>query len=261
MVRPQGVADDIGALESTTCGNNSWGVRRITELNAAIDCFNAKTTPGIYTILILDGGWPANLSTTAINNSTPGVSLVIEGNGSTIDWNGDLFPGTRPFLIEADTTVTINDLFISNGNVVGAERGGAIRNLGNLTINRSTIAGSRAENSGGGISNLGVMEINDSTIFANQIQGGSTGVSGGGINNEGSLTIRNSTISGNTSSNDGGGISSSGTLNLDSVTVTANSAAGAVDGPEGAGLYLIGFSGSATIRNSILAGNLGADGL
>ncbi len=258
VARPQDLADDIGALESTACGNDSWGVSRITELNAAIECFNAKTTPGIYTISILDGGWPANLSTTAIDNSTPGVSLVIEGNGSTIDWNGDLFPGTRPFLIEADTTVTINDLFISNGNVLGSERGGAIRNLGNLTINRSTIAGSRAENSGGGISNLGVMEINDSTIFANQIQGGSAGVSGGGIDNEGSLTIRNSTISGNTSSNDGGGISSSGTLNLDSVTVTANSAAGAVDGAEGAGLLLIGFS-TATIRNSILAGNSGAE--
>ena len=258
VARPQDLADDIGALESTICGNDSWGVRRITELNAAIECFNVKTAPGIYTISILDGGWPANLSTTAINNSTPGVSLVIEGNGSTIDRNGDLFPGTRPFLIEADTTVTINDLFISNGDVRGTERGGAIRNLGNLTINRSTIAGSRAENSGGGISNLGVLEINDSTIFANQIQGGSAGVSGGGINSEGSLTIRNSTISGNTSSNDGGGISSSGTLTLDSVTVTANSAAGAAAGSEGAGLQLIGFS-TATIQNSILAGNLGAE--
>ncbi len=258
VARPQDLADDIGALESTACGNDSWGVSRMTELNAAVECFNAKTTPDIYTISILDGGWPASLSTTAIDNSTPGVSLVIEGNGSTIDWNGDLFPGTRPFLIETDTTVTINDLFISNGNVLGTERGGAIRNLGNLTINRSTIAGSRAEYDGGGISNHGVMVINDSTVFANTIEGGSEPVSGGGIYNEGSLTISNSTISGNTSSNDGGGIGNIGTLDLDSVTVTANSAQGAVGGGAGAGVFT-GASGTLTTRNSILAGNLDAE--
>ena len=258
VARPQGAADDIGAFESTACGEDSWGVSRITELNAAIACFNAKTNPGIYTITILDGGFPANLSTTAIDNSNAGVSLVIEGQGATVDWNGDLFPGVRPFLIEADTTVTINDFTIAGGKVLGAEKGGGIRNLGNLTINRSTVIGNIAESNGGGISNLGVLVINDSTIALNQIQGGSGNASGGGINNEGNLTINNSTISGNTSTDDGGGISSSGTLNLDSVTVTANSAAGTVDGARGAGVMLIGFS-TFTTRNSIIAGNSGAE--
>ena len=171
VARPQDLADDIGALESTACGNDSWGVSRMTELNAAVECFNAKTTPDIYTISILDGGWPATLSTTAIDNSTPDVSLVIEGNGSTIDWNGDIFTDTRPFLIQANTTVTINDLFISNGDVRGSERGGAIRNLGNLTINRSTIAGSRAENNGGGISNHGVMVDQRQHVFRKSDRG------------------------------------------------------------------------------------------
>jgi hypothetical protein len=144
--------------------------------------------------------------------------------------------------------------------VLGAERGGGIRNLGNLTLNRVTVSGNSAENNGGGISNApgAVMVINDSTISGNEIRGGSAPVVGGGINNEGSLTIRNSTISGNTSSNDGGGIANGGTLNLDSVTVTANSALGAAEGAEGAGVLLEGF-GTFTVRNTILAGNSGAE--
>ena len=257
VARPQGAADDIGAYESQACDETSWFVTRLSQLDAAIDCFNAKTSPGIYTINITQG-FPAVASTTPIDNSTPGVSLVIEGSGNSVDWNGDLIPGTRPFLIQANTTVTINDLAINNGNVIGTERGGGIRNLGNLTLNRTIIRGNRAENNGGGISNVGELVINDSTIAGNEVQGGSTGVSGGGIDNVGSLTIRNSTISGNTSSNDGGGISNGGTLNLDSVTVTDNTALGAVDGAEGAGLQMIGFA-SATVRNSILAGNSGAE--
>ena len=102
------------------------------------------------------------------------------------------------------------------------------------------------------------MVINDSTISGNEVQGGSAGVTGGGISNEGSLTIRNSTISGNTSSNDGGGIGNFGTLNLDSVTVTGNTASGDSLGAIGAGVYNGGF-GSLATRNSILAGNLGAE--
>ncbi len=258
VTRPQDLADDIGALESTLCSNDSWAVKFITELNAAIECFNAKTTPGIYTITILEGGGPAYLSTTPIDNITPGVSLVIEGQGETLDWNGNLFPGHRPFLIQPNTTVTINDLEITGGNVLGTEWGGGILNFGNLTLNRSIIRGNRAEFDGGGINNHGVMVINDSTVSGNIIEGGSAPVDGGGIYNEGSLTIRNSTISRNISSNDGGGIGNFGTLDLDSVTVTANTAEGAVGGGAGAGVF-ISATGTLTTRNSILAGNLNAE--
>ncbi len=166
----------------------------------------------------------------------------------------------RPFLIEADTTVTINDFAITNGNVQGTERGGGIHNLGNLTINRCSIAGNRSEYDGGGISNGpdAVMAINDSTVWGNVIEGGTESVAGGGIYNAGNLTIKNSTVSTNTSSNDGGGIASIGPLELDSVTVTANSAQGAVGGGAGAGVF-IGSNGTLVAKNSILAGSLGAD--
>ena len=257
--RPGGPADDIGAYESLGCGDSPWSVTNQAELSAAIECFNTKTAAGTYTISI-DQGFPATVSTAAIDNPTSGVELVIEGNGNSADWNGNLISGVRPFLIEADTTVTINDFFIGNGNVQGTERGGGIRNLGNLTINRCSVAGNRSEIAGGGISNLGVMAINDSTIFANVVDAGSEAGVGGGINNEGTLTIANSTISGNTSSDDGGGIATTGPLlSLDSVTVANNQASGAVGGAEGAGVMVFTSGGAMTATNSILAGNSGAE--
>jgi hypothetical protein len=259
--RPAGAAADIGAYESLACDDSAWSVTSFSELNAAITCFNAKTATGTYTYTIsITHGFPAFASTTAINNSTSGVNLVIEGNNQSVDWNGETNPGTRPFLIEAGSTVTINDFSITGGKVQGSEPGGGIRNSGNLTINRSTISGNSAESNGGGIRNdVGaVMVINDSTISGNELQGGTEAVVGGGIANGGNLTIRNSTVSGNTSSNDGGGIESFGSLNLDSVTVTNNTALGADLGARGAGVF-IGAFGTLTSRNSILAGNLGGE--
>ncbi len=225
--RPFGASADIGAYESQGCGDSPWSATNLSELNLAIECFNGKTDPGVYTINI-DHGISATASTTPIDNATDEVELVIEGNGNSGDWNGNLIDGVRPFLIAADTTVTLNDFSIIGCYVLGTERGGGILNLGNLSINRCSITSNRAEYDGGGISNGpdALMAITDSTVWGNEIEGGSEPVAGGGIYNAGTLMIKNSTVSTNTSSNDGGGIASIGPLDLDSVTVTANSAQG-----------------------------------
>ena len=255
--RPFGAAADIGAYETQGCGDSPWSATNLGELNVAIECFNGKTDPGVYTISI-DHGISATASSTPIDNATDGVELVIQGNGNSGDWNGNLFPGVRPFLIEAGTTVTINDFFITGGNVLGTERGGGIRNLGNLTINRCSISGNNSEQGGGGINNGpgAVMVINDSTIAGNELVGAGSGESGGGIQSEGSLTISNSTVSGNTSSFNGGGIGSPSSLILDSVTVTGNTVPCRRRQRRG---LLLGGSGGASLKNSILAGNSGAE--
>lgn len=253
--RPSGQADDIGAFESTLCSDSAWLVSNAGELNTAIACYNAKTVAGSYTITLTRSiGLPA--SSTAINNATAGVSLIIAGGGFTVD--AGQISGVRPFLIEANTTVTMNDLAISGGKVTGAETGGAILNRGNLTVNRGTVELSIAESNGAGVHNLGVLAINDSTISGNEIQGGGASVAGAGVYNQGSLSIKNSTISGNTSSDDGGGIATTGPLDLDSVTVASNTAAGANANAAGAGVY-VGGAGALTTRNSILAANSGAE--
>ena len=253
VARPAGSADDIGAFESLACEDDAWYASNRGELAAAIDCFNAKTSPGAYH-LVLTQNIGLNQALPAISNATSGVSLVIEGNRLGVEG----FTGFRVFLIETGTKVTMNDLLVQGGILTGAERGAGIRNLGDLAINRSTITQNKAEESGAGISNRGTLVINDSTISDNELDGGTGAVVGGGIaNEEGTLTISNSTISRNKSSNDGGGIGNFGALNLESVTVTANSASGASAGA-GAGVF-VGSFGTLTVQNSILAGNTGAD--
>lgn len=254
--RPAGAADDIGAFESHACDDDAWTVSGQDALKASIECFNAKTTPGTYTITFVDT-IPLTITLPAIDNGTTGVELVIEGGDRGLGANGDIFPGgNRAILVNADTKVTINDLEITEGKVVGAEQGGSLLNLGDLTLNRCSVLFSRSEANGAGIRNAGTMAINDSTIAYNEANGGASG-NGGGISNIGDLTIKNSTISNNTASEDGGGIvSSNGTLDLDSVTVTANTASG---GTSNGGGLAVTLGTSVSVRNSILAGNSGAE--
>ncbi len=142
--RPFGLADDIGAFELQTCYVDSWSVANEAELNAAIACYNTKTVAGSYTITltqdILLSDRQTDRSTTAIDNATAGVELVIEGSGFAVDGQDNF--DVRPFTVQANTTVTINDLTATGGNVLGGgvdNRGGGILNRGNLTLNRSTV--------------------------------------------------------------------------------------------------------------------------
>lgn len=143
--RPAGAADDIGAYESNACDGDAWTVSGQDALSAAIECFNAKTIPGTYSITFVTT-IPLTITLPAIDNATNGVELAIEGDGHALGANGtlaDLFPsGNRPILVTADTNVTINDLEITEGNVVGSEQGGAILNLGDLTLNRCYVVSS-----------------------------------------------------------------------------------------------------------------------
>ena len=234
--RPFGLADDIGAFELQTCYVDNWSVSNEAELNAAIACYNTKTVAGTYTITltqdILLSDRLTDRSTTAIDNATAGVELVIEGSGFAVDGQNNF--DVRPFTVQANTTVTMNDLTATGGNVLGGgvdNRGGGILNQGNLTLNRSTVISNTAETRGGGLATRGgTVAINDSTI-ANNVSGtpSSPGFGGGLHNENGQVTIRNSTISGNESvgglSNNpsyGGGIASNDNITLDSVTVADN---------------------------------------
>ena len=82
--RPFGLADDIGAFELQTCFVDSWSVANEAELNAAIACYNTKTAAGSHTITVTHD-IPLTASTSAINNATSGVELVIEGDDYVVD--------------------------------------------------------------------------------------------------------------------------------------------------------------------------------
>jgi Concanavalin A-like lectin/glucanases superfamily len=151
-------------------------------------------------------------------------NLTIDGStlpaGITINGNH----ASRIFQVNSDVTVVLNSLTITNGTDTGGgnEGGGGILNYGTLTLNNCTLTRNSAPSSA--------------------IWGG-----GGILSYHGTLMLNQCTVAGN-SANDGGGIFSyfSSTLALNQCTVAGNSA------DFGGGIYNV---GSATINNSIVAGN------
>jgi len=240
-------------------------VTQEVQLNNAIDDFNAATAPCAAVIELGANIFLSN-STTPIDNATANVSLTIDGQGFKVD--GDGISGTRPFQINAGTTVVLSNITVTGGNIpesAGAtpfNRGGGILNLGTLTLVATTVSGNQTDRGGGGIVNLGTLTVLGSTISGNTVTGyskagGLNGTGqGGGIDsrpNTGSstLTIRNSTVSGNQVPTDGAGVYlGNGTFTFDSVTITENS------GTTGAGIWIAGSQpGTLTIGNSVVEGN------
>ena len=133
--------------------------------------------------------------------------------------------------LESTDQITLRNLTITGGNIVGLGGGIFKKNSSSLTIDHVLVAGN-------------------------------TGETGGGIDSEqGQLTIINSTISGNTARSTiaasvfGGGIASSGDLAITSSTVVNNVAlGGAATFALAAGIYSHGAK-AAQYRNDIIAGN------
>lgn len=267
VTRSQGAADDIGAFELYTCGTSPWSAASSGDLAMAIGCFNAETS-GSHTINITQD-IDQNSSGVNINNTDAGVSLTIEGNGFTVD--GQDIWLVRPFAIGVNTTVTLQAITISGGNMKYG--GGGIYNDGILTLNHSTVSGNIGGN-GGGIENRGTLTVSHSTVSGN------SGGNGGGIYNNGAdmLTISHSTIHSNVASATGGGIFSNATtpFTVNNSTISSNSAVRFTGGglfsrdndelvissstisdnyapTTGRGVHL--FSGNLFLQNSIFSNN------
>ncbi len=208
---------------AASCGGVTT-VNDETELNTAITAFNSAAGPSCLFTIQLSGDIALTASTTPIDNNTSGVSLVIEGNGKTV--NGQGTDGIRPFTLNGGT-VTINQITITGGNVIAVgDPGGGIYNAGGtLTVTNSTITGNQTEYNGGGIGNCDFC----------------------------TLTVQNSTISGNTAGRYGGGIGALGTVIIDSSTLVNNQATLA-----GSALMVQVLS-TVTVRNSILANSVSGD--
>ncbi|HKS28088.1 MAG TPA: cadherin-like domain-containing protein [Pyrinomonadaceae bacterium] len=220
----------------TTTANDGPGSLRDAVLKACpanTITFNLdkNTDPGYdapsdtFTITLTTGDLFINRDVTITGPTTQRV--VISGN------NTDPTPANRSRIFNiASGTVSISDLTLANGE---AQLGGAIYNLGNLTLNRVTLTGNKA------VTTLG------------------SGGDGGAIDSDsGTLTIKNSTISGNTADGGGGGIHNCGdsTATLVNVTITGNrSDADDLSPGEGGGLEQV-SSNTLTLSNTIVAGNL-----
>jgi CSLREA domain-containing protein len=116
----------------------------------------------------------------AVSIDAGGIDRAIQSNGPSLE---------------------LRNLTIRNGH--SPDNGGGILNvLGQLTLERVTLAGNRAEIDGGGLSNYSNASLLNTTISGNRAKG-----SGGGIQAPGSsaTTLRNVTVAGNTADADASG--------------------------------------------------------
>jgi CSLREA domain-containing protein len=143
------------------------------------------------------------------------------------------------------TLIIANSTFTANSAGGGSNGGGAIINGSGLaTITNSTFSGNSATGAGGSLWNVGTLTITSSTF-----SGDSAGY-GGSIVNSGTLQVTNSTFAGNSASFNGGAIANDTTLTVTNSTFSGNSAS--ISG--GGGIYN-NTSGTARLRNTIVAGS------
>ena len=214
--------------------------------NAVINIENSSITDNSATA----GGGITNVE--SILNIT---NSIISGNSATYGGGGIIHQGTET--IDAETNIRNSTI---SGNF--AKNGGGIAGIGmGLNISDSSIRGNSATNSGGGINATIIAQINNSTISSNSAE------KGGGIYlnwlSFDTFTINNSTISGNSATEGGGIWNSIGTVAVNSSTISGNTATS-----QGGGLFNESYYstfeartyyGTATIANSIIAGNSNDD--
>jgi CSLREA domain-containing protein len=185
------------------------------------------------------------------------ADITLDGPGAhALEINGELvsppFGRQGPIVSVADgATVEVRGLSLRGGR--SFDFGGAVHNLGALTLSDMIVTDSEAGLAGGGISNAGELTVLRSVIRAN------TSYEGGGIWNAGVLRLIQSTIESNqaisTQLAGGGGI-----LNRGSATVLQSTIAGNTSALTGGGIYNSQFGGVLLVQRSTISGNRAGTG-
>ena len=201
-----------------------------------------------------------------LDGSLPKITsdITIEGNDYTISGAGR----HSIFYVEEGAHLAVKDLIMIKGKarycrqpdlnadltITGCidedyvKVGGAIINLGELTIANSSFRDNSAQD-GGAISNGGELTITNSAFRSNSAE------NGGAINNhEGTVTIANSTFSNNSATitgRQGGAIFNMGRLTITNSTFSNNST-----NKFGRGGALANAGGTVTITNNTFSNNL-----
>jgi hypothetical protein len=169
------------------------------------------------------------------------VTIVGSGSGATMDGRG-----TGSVLIAVDSTVTLENLTLTNGlgsgadddpSGVGGANGGALSTVDStLTVDRCVITANRAADQGGGIHAAeSTLVLTDSTVSNNVSAEG-----GGGIDadDDVDLTLTRSTVSGNATGPHGGGVELfDGSLTVTDSTITRNKVTDSTDFRSGGGIW------------------------
>ncbi len=199
-----------------------------------------------------EGGGPA---TTAVTITIQGLTIT-RGRADSV--TGDIDSGAGMYIEDNATVNFTNVAFVNN---VAVAYGAALDSRGTVNINNCTFntnTGSSA-GEGGAIRNIGTLTITNSAFFGN-----SSGT-GGAIYHSSSLasrslTVSNSTFFSNTGLQRGGAIAANnsasvGPITLTHVTIAGNSSPAGMGG----GIFK-NQSASFTLDRSIIAGNTAATG-
>lgn len=205
------------------------------------------------------------------NNRTGDSGVVPRGPGASGSGGGVANRGT--------ITITNGQIFSNSTNDVSYSNGGGLYNSADAWLSESDIRENSAGLSGGGgIFNQSNLVLQRSTVRGNLV---GAGASGGGLYNTADAFIVNSTITGNKSGEghldfsvglfsmpggDGAAILNTGTLDVENSTIVFNQAGkglcaeGECSAAGGSGGGFFNRNGTATIFNSLVAGNTVVDG-
>lgn len=199
-----GAAGVVGDGTSASCTESA--------LDAALDGGGTVT---------FNCGAPTTITVTATKTITE--DTVIDGGGLVTLSGGD---AVRLILVMPNTNLVLTKTTITEG-YGDLAAGGAIRNLGTLTVQRSTLSDSFSTTVGGAIGNEGDCTIIESTLIDNRSE-----FAGGGIANFRTLLIRGSTLFRNVAGPSGvvtyglggrgGGVANYGTFDVINSTFSSN---------------------------------------
>ncbi|MCF8055842.1 MAG: right-handed parallel beta-helix repeat-containing protein [Desulfocapsa sp.] len=245
-------ADALDVLDGT---NSSCSLREaIFNINNGANTYEDCVPPNEYgtddTINIPAGTYITAISAAPDDDNAAGdydilrnVTIAGAGADNTIIDGNSL---DRIFHIPGSNAVTISGVTLRNGNsAVYSNNGGAILNVGTLTVADSTVSGNTTTHGGGirNTGNTGTLIVTGTTIKDN-----TASRSGGGISNANATTVTNSTISGNTAGWYGGGIVILGTAAITNSTIIGNSATLATGG-----IHNDSSPANVTVSNTIVA--------
>ena len=242
-------------------GTNAFNVS--TQINVTDDVTITGATPAITRI---DGGDQARLF--HVTNARLTLENMTLRNGNAGVSNGGAILTNN----SSENSIVLDNVVVKDND---ANNGGGLYVLGNLTIQNSVIEGNSANFDGGGISSSlsGRITIIGKSIIRNNMAGSDgggltatglimsnsavhnnmAGATAGGIRLTGSSvthSLTHITVSSNSADSGGGIYLSTGNANLSGVTITNNEAVA----NNGGGIH---NSGTITMRNSIVAGNVG----
>jgi hypothetical protein len=218
----------------------------------ALEALEDRTVPSTFTVTnTLDDGSVGSLRwAVGQANSTPGADTI---NFDPTQFNTPqiiTLTGTQLSLTDTAATTIIGPAAGVTVSGHNASRVFAINSGASASLSGLTVSGGRTS-IGGGLFNQGTLALTNCTVSGNTATSFFPG--GGGVFNSGTATLINCTVSGNSAGYVGGGLYNQGRLALTNCTVSGNSA-GYVGG-----VYNSYYVGTATLTNTIVAGNSGLD--